>query len=382
MSTVRVVFVSAHVLAGGAERYLASLLESLGQAWVERVVFLAEGPMADETRARGHRVEVLQTSRGVGSILRTAWRLRRMLAGADAEVVHADGVKAALVSVLAAPGIGIPVLWVKHDFSWDGPLTRLIAARCAEVIGVSETVLRALAGTPRTKTRVIYNGVAPRRADRAAARQDLAAALGGEPGSVVGLVGRLHPAKGQRELLAVTRELGERLPQVQVVLVGGEDPSQRTYAAELRRSVAEQGVSERVVFLGHREDAASLVAGFDVAVVPSVPDERGMGLEGFGFAAVEAMAAGTPVVAYADGALPEILGDCGLLVAPGDRTALRDAVVAVLEDGALRDRLARCGRERARERFPLSRSVEAMIERYRALGGKSVSAYGGDVDRD
>jgi glycosyltransferase involved in cell wall biosynthesis len=382
VSTVRVLFVSAHVLAGGAERHLVSLLERLGPQRVERVVLLAEGPLAHRLRAGGHRVDVLPTTASAGSILRTAWRLRRILVRARADVVHADGVKAALVCVLATPAVGIPVLWVKHDFSWDGPLARMIAARCAEVVGVSETVLRALAGTPRVTTRVIYNGVSPLRADRAVARQALAAALGGGARAVVGLVGRLHPAKGQHELLALTRDLAERVPELRIVLVGGEDPSQRAYAAELRRSVAEQGVSERVAFLGHRDDAAVLAAGFDVAVVPSVPDERGMGREGFGLAAVEAMAAGTPVVAYADGALPEVLGDCGVLVAPGDRTALRDAIVTLLEDGAQRDRLARCGRERARERFPLNRSVDAMIERYRVLGRKSVSAERGNRDGD
>ena len=68
-----------------------------------------------------------------------------------------------------------------------------------------------------------------------------------------------------------------------------------------------------------------------------------MGREGFPYVGLEAMAVGTPVVGYAHGGLPEMLGECGLLVPPGDRAALRHAILDVLENEAERDRLAGCG---------------------------------------
>jgi glycosyltransferase involved in cell wall biosynthesis len=76
------------------------------------------------------------------------------------------------------------------------------------------------------------------------------------------------------------------------------------------------------------------------------------------------MAVGTPVVGYAHGGLPEMLGQCGLLVPPGDRGALRDAILDVLGDEAERNRLAECGRRRMEERFSLVGMVEAMKARY------------------
>jgi glycosyltransferase involved in cell wall biosynthesis len=121
-----------------------------------------------------------------------------------------------------------------------------------------------------------------------------------------------------------------------------------------------------VVELGHRDDAAALIAAVDVLTVPSGPDERGMGREGFGLAGVEALAAGTPVVGYADGALPEVLGDAAVLVAPGDRTALARAVAGLLGDSDRRAALAEAGRRRFAERYRLETTAAAMAARYRA----------------
>ena len=70
------------------------------------------------------------------------------------------------------------------------------------------------------------------------------------------------------------------------------------------------------------------------------------------------------MVGYAQGGLPEVVGDCGVLVQPGNRVALSEAVAALIDDPDLRERLGRCGRERVRERFSLDRTVEEMKERY------------------
>ncbi len=364
MTPVRVTFVSAHANQGGVERYMSLLLESLDPAWVDRIVFLGRGALADRLRGDGLAVAEVPTAGRAVSIVRSAWRVRSLLARPRAEVVHADGIKAALVSVLATVGTPTPVVWVKHDFSWDGPLARLVARRCACVVGVSEAVVAPLRAAGLRNVWVVHNGVPELEVDRGMARETLVGLAGGD-GPLVALVGRLHPAKGQREIVAITASLRARFPGLRIVLIGDVDPFEREYAAALRREVAAGDLGDAVVFTGPREDAATLVGGCDVVVVPSVPDERRMGREGFGFVAVEAMNAGTPVVAYADGGLPEVLGSCGLLVRPGDRAGLADAIARLLEDGALRERLGACGRERVRSSFSLGDTVEAMTAVYR-----------------
>ena len=159
-------------------------------------------------------------------------------------------------------------------------------------------------------------------------------------------------------------EVVRRVPDVQVALVGAESSTRPEYVAELRAALAREGLTDAVSFLGFREDALELISGFDVVVVPSVPDERGFGREGFGYVGLEGFAVGTPVVAYDDGALRETLGDCALLVPAGDRAALADALVRVLDDAALRARLVGCGRERLEGRFSVETMVEAMKAQY------------------
>jgi glycosyltransferase involved in cell wall biosynthesis len=76
------------------------------------------------------------------------------------------------------------------------------------------------------------------------------------------------------------------------------------------------------------------------------------------------MAVGTPVVGYAHGALPEILGDCGLLAPPGDRRALAGMLEDALTSGETRERLAACGRARVASEFSLPRMIEQLQDVY------------------
>ncbi|MFL5781293.1 MAG: glycosyltransferase family 4 protein [Thermoleophilaceae bacterium] len=361
---VPVTFVISHALSGGSERYLELLLDHLEPAWVRAIVSLQDGPFVARLRAGGYRVEVVPTGARL-SMLRSAWRLRRLLRAAPPAVIHANGVKAALVTVLATPRTGIPVIWVKHDFSWDGALARAIARRSDQVVGVSAAVTATFRGRARERVHVVHNGTPELVRDRAAGHELVHALVGGD-GEVVLLVGRFHPAKGQIELVEAAPHVLERRPSTRFLLLGGEDPYQLDYARAVRARVEELGLGASVLVRDHHPDAPGVMAGAEVVVMPSVPDERGMGREGFGLVGIEAMSVGTPVVGYAGGALPEVLGDRALLVPEGDRRALASAIVALLEDPARRAELAARGREYVAERFSLDATVEGMRERYRA----------------
>jgi len=367
-----VVFVSPFAHLAGSERFLELMLANMPRGQIRNVVFLQDGPFVARARDAGHPVTILPTSARPPGLIRSAWRLRRLLDRDAPAVVHSNGVKATLVCALALFGRNVPLVWMKHDLSFDRSLARLLARRCRLIIGISSATLAVFGRGARHKLRRVPHGLPPLDVDRDAARAELLSLLPGGPDEarVVALVGRLYRMKGQHELLEVAPGVVERVRGVRFAFLGGEDPSVPEYAERLRRRVTELGLGTTVSFLGHQDNATRLMAGADLIAIPSVPAERG-NREAFSLVALEALQVGTPVVAYAEGGLPEVLGSCALLVPTGDRTALRDAIVRALEDADLRRSLADCGRERARREFPLERMVESIVACYReAAGGR------------
>jgi glycosyltransferase involved in cell wall biosynthesis len=367
VAPVPVTFVSSHAYSGGSERYLELLLGELGEDWVNGVVALADGPFVERMRGLGWRVEVVPTPARLG-MLPAALRLRRVLLARRPAVVHANGVKAALVAGIATAGSGIPVLWLKHDFSWDGPLARLVAWRSAAVVAVAGAITTVFGARLARKVSVVPNGIPDLLRDRGPGRARLEVELGAATGAPLAvLVGRLDRAKGQLELVEAVPRVLEAHPEARFGLIGGESHAEREYAQVVWRRIEELGVGESVTWLGHRDDALDLVAGADLLVVSSVPDARGAGREACPYALLEAMSLGTAVVAYADGGIPEVLGEAGRLVPPGNREALGAAIAELLGDRESRGALADAARERVLQRNRVDAMAGAMMARYAEL---------------
>jgi glycosyltransferase involved in cell wall biosynthesis len=152
----------------------------------------------------------------------------------------------------------------------------------------------------------------------------------------VGFVGRLIPQKGVDVLVGALAH-DNRL-DADVYGAGPEFETLVTLADEL-------GLSSRVTFHGYVDEAAlpEVFPTFDVLAVPSLPVSGW--LEQFGRVVVEAQASGVPVVASASGALPDVVGQAGILAPPGDPMALAAALVRMLDEPGLWDRLRSEGTE-------------------------------------
>lgn len=362
--TTKVLFISSHAELGGSERYLFDLVSHLGRDEIDRVISLADGPLVARFQDAGFNVEVIPTSGSVVSILRASRTVRRAVSASPAKVVHANGVKAALVCALGR--LTLPVVWVKHDFSWDAVIARFVARRCSLVVGVSRAVLDPLTGGKskigKAETAVVMPGLSSVEVDTAAGDEVLKGIIG-EPAPVVALVGRLHPVKGHAAFIEAGVAVKTLQPEVRFLFIGGRDPVHESYAQEME-GLAKRSLGDAITWVEHRFDILPILAACSVAVIATGSDPRAPRPEGFGYVAVEAMAVGTPVVAFASGATPEVLGNCGFLVAPGDTQAFAEAITRALEDGPARAEVINCGKKRAAGEFAIGRFVSEMRDAY------------------
>jgi glycosyltransferase involved in cell wall biosynthesis len=162
---------------------------------------------------------------------------------------------------------------------------------------------------------------------------------------IVGTVGRLAPQKGHETLLEAAR----LVPEAQFVVVGDGD----------LRARLEARASENVHFTGPRDDVPELLASFDVYAQPSL-------YEGLCLAALEAQAAGVPVVATQVGGMRDtvIHEETGLVVPIGDAQRLAAAIRRLLDDRALGERLATEARDRVRAHYTERKMIEETLALY------------------
>ncbi len=177
-------------------------------------------------------------------------------------------------------------------------------------------------------------------------------------GLVVGVVGRLDQNKGQGYLLEAVALLSHDVGKLSVVVVGSGS-SEGGYRALAQRL----GIGESTVFLGQRDDVLDLMRGFDVFVMPTAE------YEGLGYALLEAMSVGLPVVVTRVGGMPEAIdeGRAGLLVEPRDVQGLATALLQLLRDPAERRRLGQAARTRAVAEYSIDRMVELTLAHYLSL---------------
>ncbi|ANH40213.1 N-acetylgalactosamine-N,N'-diacetylbacillosaminyl-diphospho-undecaprenol 4-alpha-N-acetylgalactosaminyltransferase [Nocardioides dokdonensis FR1436] len=350
---MRLLMSIAEMGSGGAETLVTDLAASL----------VAGGHDVCVASDDGWRAQQLETA-GITHLpvpMRVAGRRRLALAGARVarwslrgrpDLVHAHNVRATLAGRLGTWATGHPpVLTTVHGLAPEDylPAVRVLGRWSDLVVAVSTSVADDLArwGLPPERIRVVPNAVpVPVLPSRADARR----ALGlGEGEQVALCVARLVSPKRQDLLVAAWARRGTG-----TLLLAGDGRERE----RLDRLVGRLGLRSRVRLLGTRSDVTDLLAACDVAVVPS---DR----EGLSMAALEALAAGVPLVASDVGGLRD-LADAARLVEPGEVDALQAGLDAVLDDPAYAARLVGCGHELVRRRF----SVESMRADYLRLYGE------------
>lgn len=370
--------------SGGAERSLAAMAPDLGRGGVDlHVAYLRERPLtvAAEVAAAGATIHPLVGGGGrpgaVGRVTRLTRALRPDLvhttlfeadqAGRVGARLAGRPVVSSLVNVAYGPEQappGVPTRKLRAAQLTDTATAQLVRRFHAITAHVAD-VMGARLHVARDRIDVVYRGRDPERlGPRTAARRgQVRHALGlTDDRPVVLAVGRQEWQKGHDTLIAATAEIARRWPDV-VVLVAGREGNR---TAALHDQVAAAGLSERIRFLGFRDDVPDLLAAADVFAFPSR-------WEGLGSTLLEAMALEVPIVASDLPAVREVVGSGeALLVPPSDAAALTAAVAGCLVEVAATGARVQAAHRRFLEEFTVAASARGIIRCYeRALATRS-----------
>ncbi|MFJ2768866.1 glycosyltransferase family 4 protein [Streptomyces sp. NPDC087300] len=309
-------------------------------------------------------------------------RLRRRWP-ADLVQVHLDGqLWALLAGPVAARIAGVPYTVTVHcsRLAVYRPMSTVDRVQHPLVTAVERWVLRGAAGitalTERTATvlaaelgagrgviDVVPDAVDADRAEAAPAEVERLRkrfGLARDGGPVIGFVGRIAHEKGWRHAVQAVRALKER---DFTFLVVGDGPQR----ADMEQAVADAGLGDRFVFTGFlpNDEIPAVMTALDVLLMPSVHEE-------LGGSAVEAMLAGTPVVAYGVGGLCDTVGKVtpSLLAAPGQMAELAANVRRLLDDPAPFLAEVRAGREWLADEFGVRHAAGLALAHYERVLGR------------
>jgi glycosyltransferase involved in cell wall biosynthesis len=362
---MRVLHIQKSTGIGGSERHLVQLLRGLKASGdtvgicvltagnYRRFVHALEEATITTTRVvAGHHVNPVLPI-----------RLIRKIRAFAPDLVHTHLIHGDLYGQLAAHVARVPAvstLHSVHKFYRREPYRSALRAahrRAGRTIAISDHVARFIreAGILNVEGAIhvipygvdIIGPVSETTRERSRRSFKL-----GRADIVVGIASRLIPGKGHAVLLDAFATAAERDPRLRLLIAGDGPLRSRLEGYAVQRIGA-----GRVRFLGFVRDIESFMAACDLLVFPTLPE---LG-EGFGLAALEAMAVGRPIVATAVASIPEIVvhEETGLLIEPADPVQLSDGMVILAQDPGLRMRMGRSAAERARDSFSANRMIEA-----------------------
>jgi glycosyltransferase involved in cell wall biosynthesis len=373
----------------GSGQYLRHLWSALGglAPGGTYTLLLPPGAGGDAPQTESMRVKHAKSVRIAGGrsanldkLLWEAWGAARAARRVGANVLH--------VPYLAAPvpgAAGMPVVVTAHDMipwvvpGYGGPpavklylrLAAATARRARLILADSEASRRdaiKVLRLPPSRVRTVYLGMEPHPEYNAEELREVRERHG-LPEAYAFYLGGFDRRKNVPLLLRAWRALTEPVGGEQAVLaIGGGVPEPGGVFPDVRGEARRLGLERAdgpVRFLGRvsEEDKPRLMAGARLIAYPSA-------YEGFGLDPLEAMSVGCAVVSSSGGSLSEVVGEGGLLVPPGDESALAEALKRVWSDAGLRGELAVRGRKQA-ARFTWERTAEQTRQAYRAAMGRA-----------
>jgi len=321
-------------------------------------------PMAEQFRESGIEVHSLGLSRRTD--LSVVLRLRRLMKKIKPDILHTYLLHANVLGRIVGRLVGIPVIiGSERTIGQAGPWGRLATKLSNPLTDVVEVNSRLGAkaieidlGVPPRKIEVIRSGVDLKKFDHSTHRETIRSEIGlKEDQHLVLYVGRLRRVKGVEYGLRAFAAAQSQQRSIHMALAGeGEQLD------HLKKIVLELKVPDHVTFLGVRNDLPSLLSAADSVLMPSLK-------EGFPRTAIEAMAAGKPIIATNVGGTSEAIvdGETGILVPAKNIEVMTSTILKLARDKNLQNKLGEAGRHRSRNNYSANNYVTRLDELYRQL---------------
>ena len=297
--------------------------------------------------------------------LSSAWKLSRILKQLRPDVVHAHDPHGVAMAALALSMSTLPeqprlIASRRVDFHLRNTSLSRWKYRQVDCFVCASDAIRTMLfgdGVPREKAVTVHEGIDLARVKAAPVAELHKELWLPHDAPLVGNVAALVPHKGQRYLIDAATRLLPAQPDTRVVIAGEGELHQA-----LAHQIKHHHLEKHVILAGFRPDILSVHKAFDVFVMSSVT-------EGLGTSLLDAMACARPVVATNVGGIPEVVadGETGFLVPPRDAAALATAIVRLLDDRSLRDRMGAAGLARVQSRFTAEHMVNNTLAVYRRV---------------
>ncbi len=366
---MRILLVYDHINAGGTQTYGQLLSREFTRAGHSVGVASRGGDTEARFTAVGAQLLYWPAPRRTepGRFLPALTQARQIIQRWSPDVIHAHAALPGMLFAYAARRPNprhVPIIFGPQR-SWhtlcDFPggrliswmLYQLVRMNADEVIAVSRGLYREFTanGIPEARLHLIPNGIDLDRFDRV--NVDLAFPQA-SPAPIVGTIGRLVEQKGPDVFIAAAARIAQQRSDVEFQITG-EGPLREALAQQ----IAALGLTDRIHLLGNRSDVPELLRQFAVFVSSSR-------WEGMPYALLEALAARCPVVATRVLGSEELIqdGSTGLLVPPNNPIALSDAILRLLNDRALAQRLAEAGRNLVKQEYNQTATAQQIAQVY------------------
>ena len=370
--------------AGGSDFSLLYLLQGLNRTRFRPIVVVpGRGPLTKDyerlcekviilpmcvVRSTGNAIELFRI---LSRLMPSALRLRKIIREEKIALVHTNSM-VTLTGPLGAWLAGVPCVTHIREIVVSHPLiaARVLSFVCRlsdRIIAISNAVKSNLPEKWSTSDKVVivYNGVDTKvftpyeNGESVRAEWEIP-----QSRPVVGIVGRIARAKGIHVFLKMIPEVLKAVPDAMFVVVG-KAPSIREerYERALLELAQKLNLKGVLRFCGQRYDIPAVMAGIDVLVLASVNPEA------MGRVLIEALACGKPVVATNHGGPTEIIEDgvTGFLIPPSNAKAMAYAIINLLKDSRLRQRMEKRGRELAIAEYSLEKCIQGVETIYESL---------------